>query len=117
MQTKGLLHPAFVDLWLVSLFGYLGFQLLAASLPLYVVALGGDDFAVGLLVGLVAVVALVARPWVGWWLDRGGGVWALMLGAAIFALCSLGYWLAASVFVVLALRALTGLAVASTGTA
>lgn len=103
---------AFVDLWIVAMTTFFGFQLLTAALPLYAVRLGADDAVLGLMIGLVAVVALFVRPFVGWWVDRGNGVAPLMVGAAIYALCALGYWLAPSVPALLALRAASGLAIA-----
>ncbi len=96
---------------------FFGFQLLTAALPLYAVRLGADDAVLGLMIGMVALVALFTRPFVGWWVDRGNGVAPLMVGAAIYALCALGYWLAPSVSALLALRAAAGLAVAFSVTA
>jgi len=103
---------AFVDLWIVAMTTFFGFQLLTAALPLYAVRLGADDAVIGLMIGLVALVALFVRPLAGWWVDRGNGVAPLMVGAAIYALCALGYWLAPSVPALLAMRAASGLAIA-----
>jgi MFS family permease len=69
------------------------------------------------MVGAIAAVSLAARPWVGWWLDRGGTAWALLAGAAIYTLTALGYSVAASVAAILGLRAATGLAIALSVTA
>lgn len=107
-----LFSGAFARLWAFTLAASLSHQVLSAALPLYAVLLGADDAAVGLMVGAIAAVSLAARPWVGWWLDRGGTAWALLAGAAIFTLTALGYWAASSVGAILALRAATGLAIA-----
>lgn len=111
-----LFSGAFARLWLFTLTASLSHQVLSAGLPLYAVRLGADDAAVGLMVGAIAAVSLAARPWVGWWLDRGGTALALLAGAAIYVLTALGYWLAASVAAILFFRALTGLAIALTVT-
>lgn len=104
--------PAFLRLCAVALGGTASVQLLSAGLPLYVLDLGADEVVLGAMVGLIALTSLAARPWVGWWVDRGGGAWALLVGVGLYATAALGYWLAASVPGVLAFRALTGLAIA-----
>ncbi len=116
-RPERIFNRAFGLLWGVSLITFSGFQLLTAALPLYAVRLGADDAVLGLMIGMVAVVALFTRPFVGWWVDRGNGVAPLTVGAVIYALCALGYWLAPSVAALLALRAAAGLAVAFSVTA
>jgi MFS family permease len=113
----GVFTRAFSTLWLATLVTYFGFQALAASLPLLAERLGADDIALGLLTGLIAAVAVVVRPIVGWWTDRRDAAGPLVLGSLIFGLCALGYWLASSVGTLLAFRAITGLAIALFGTA
>ncbi len=106
----------FTALWLAALIAYFGFQSLTASLPLYAARLGADELALGALTGLIALVALFTRPVVGWWIDRRSAGGPLILGCLIFGFCAFGYRLAASVGMLLALRAVTGLAVALFGT-
>jgi MFS family permease len=110
-------NRSFAALWLAALTTYFGFQALTASLPLLAERFGADDLALGLLTGLIALVALVTRPIVGWWIDRRNAAGPLVLGSLIFGICALGYRLAASVGTLLAFRAITGLAVALFGTA
>jgi len=85
---------------------------LTASLPLYAVRLGADDAALGLMAGVISLVSLAGRPWAGAWIDAGGSVPALLTGGVVFAVCAAGYWLASSVAILLAFRALTGVSVA-----
>ncbi|MBI4278696.1 MAG: MFS transporter [Armatimonadetes bacterium] len=106
------LGRAFITIWLVSLATYLSFQLLTASLPLYAVGLGASDASVGMLSGLIATVALIARPMVGWWVDRGGSAWAMISGTGLFTVAAVGYWMASSVAVILLFRAVNGLGIA-----
>src|SRR5574337_797708 len=82
---------AFLTLWLVTFLGYLIFQLLTASLPLYAVTLGADDATLGLLAGVIALISLLSRPWVGWWLDRGGVRWGMAVAGGFYALSALGF--------------------------
>lgn len=103
---------AFVLLWFVVLMAFSGTQLLTASLPFYAIELGADELAVGMMTGVIATVALVTRPFVGSLIDMGHGIAPLMAGALVFALCSAGYWMSSSVAELLALRALSGIAIA-----
>jgi MFS family permease len=107
---------AFLTLWLVTFLGYLSFQLLTASLPLYAVTLGADDAAVGLLSGVIALVSLLSRPWVGWWLDRGGARWGMAVAGGFFAVSALGILSSRTVLAFVGFRTFTGLAIALSAT-
>jgi MFS family permease len=115
------LDPRFAHLWTSTLVASFAFHLLTARLPLYAVGLGADDVAVGLLTGLIAGVALVGRPTVGWLMDgglgRSIGIGALYIGVALYALTGLGYWWAPTVSALLTFRALAGVAVSFHGVA
>src|SRR5439155_12885449 len=54
---------SFVFLWFVAFLAYFSFQLTTGSLPLFALALGADDAAIGLLTGIIALASLVSRPW------------------------------------------------------
>jgi len=107
---------AFLTLLLVTFLGYLSFQLLTASLPLYAVTLGADDAAVGLLAGVIALISLLSRPWVGWWLDRGGARWGMVVGGGFYALSALGILASHSVVALASFRTFAGLAIALSST-
>lgn len=111
-RPPGVFTRGFLALSLASFVTYFSVQLLTAGLPLYAVRLGASDAVLGWMAGVIAVVSLASRPWVGVWIDRGGAVPALMLGILAFMLSAAGYWLAASVTVLLIFRSLTGLGVA-----
>jgi MFS family permease len=108
----GVLTSAFITLSLTSLATYFGVQLLTASLPLYAAGLGADDAALGLLAGVIATVSLLSRPLAGWWLDRGGVIPILAIGIMTYIASAVGYWIAASVAVLLVARSFTGIGVA-----
>src|SRR5574337_972877 len=107
---------AFLTLWLVTFLGYLIFQLLTASLPLYAVTLGADDATLGLLAGVIALISLLSRPWVGWWLDRGGVRWGMAVAGGLYALSALGFLSSRSVVALVSWRTFTGLAIALSAT-
>jgi MFS family permease len=85
-----------------------GQQMVTATLPVYVLALGGNQADAGLVSGMLAFVAMALRPAVGWladaWLRRP----LVLIGAACYGLASVGYGLAGSVGGLLAARALHG---------
>ena len=78
-------------------------------MPLYVSAMGGTSFQIGLIIGLFSFMAMVLRPPTGWFIDTRGCRVVLLAGMAIFMLASLGYVIAHSVTMVLALRLFHGM--------
>ncbi len=70
---------------------FTSFYYLFATLPLYVLDLGGSTFQVGLIVGVFSVSSLAARPLFGAWMDRAGRRRFLLVGAGIYVVASLGY--------------------------
>lgn len=107
----------FAVVWLASLFYQIGFQLPWAGLLAYAAILGASPTQAGLLTGLFALMALLGRTVVGWQLDLGRKRLVLVIGALIFVTCALGYALATSVVVLLALRLCNGLGHAAGQTA
>jgi MFS family permease len=74
-----------------TFFHFASLYYLLPTLPLYVEQLGGSPSEVGLIIGILALTSLVARPALGLWMDRAGRQGFLMAGAAIYGLASLGY--------------------------
>ena len=108
--------PSFVFLWFVAFLAYFSFQLTTGSLPLFALTLGADDVAIGLLTGVIALVSLVSRPWVGWWLDRGGARWGMLAAGCLYTLSAAGFWAARTVPALIGFRVLSGLAIALSST-
>jgi MFS family permease len=90
---------------------------LLPTLPLYALSLGGTNAEVGLIIGILALTSLVARPFVGIWMDRAGRRGFLVAGAGIYVLASLGYWTIHSVGGLLAWRVVQGIGLATFSTA
>jgi MFS transporter, DHA1 family, multidrug resistance protein len=91
-------------LCLGSLLFSMSFQLLTTVLPLRALDLRATGLEIGLITGAFAGASLLARPIVGWQLDRGRRLPLLLLGAGIFALSSFGYTLVVTVLLLLADR-------------
>jgi MFS family permease len=65
---------------------------LLPTLPAYALSLGGTNAEVGLIIGILALTSLVARPFLGIWMDRAGRRGLLVARAGTYVLASLGYW-------------------------
>jgi MFS family permease len=102
---------------LTTLATFTSFYLLLATLPLYIVRLGGGEAEVGLIIGVFSATALVLRPFVGAGSDERGKRVFVLAGNAILAVSSGLYWLVATVPLLLGLRVLHGVGWSSFGTA
>jgi len=100
---------SFAVICLATFFFYLSFYLILPVMPLYVSAMGGTPFQIGLIIGLFSFMAMVLRPPTGWFIDTRGCRVVLLAGMAIFMLASFGYVIAHSVTMVLALRLFHGM--------
>jgi MFS family permease len=96
---------------------FLSLYYLFPTLPLYVQQLGGSTSEVGLIIGVMALTSLTARPFLGFWMDRAGRRGFLLAGAAIYVLASLGYWAIRSVPGLLLLRVFHAMGLATFSTA
>ena len=74
----------------ISAASHLAFYGLTPVLSLHLVALGGTSTQVGLLFSTFSLVAVALRPAAGAWIDRQGVRRALLPGAALMVLSSLG---------------------------
>ena len=100
-----------------TFFHFASLYYLLSTLPLYVRGLGGSTSQVGLIIGILALTSLAARPAVGPLIDRAGRRPFLLVGAAIYALASLGYGVISSVQGLLLWRIFHGLGLAAFSTA
>jgi MFS family permease len=88
-QTQTLWTRTFILLCCAQFFGSAQHALLQPTFPLYITALGGSPFQVGLVLACFAVTSVVFRPLIGAWADRwsepGVSICGLsLLSAAVF---------------------------------
>ena len=95
-----------------TFFFFSGFHLLLPGMPIYVEALGGSEFEVGLVMGAFTVTAVVLRPWVGPSTDVRGRRLFMLIGAFIFLTAQFAYNFATSVPLLIALRLWHGVGMA-----
>lgn len=117
MPPKERYRPSFYLVVLANLFFFTGFQWTFVTLPGYVQAIGGDAAAIGLAFGLFSLSAVLARPGVGWLVDRWGRKPVMLLGASIFALAPVLYVYTPQVGAFLIVRVFHGLGIAAFTTA
>jgi len=70
-----ILSRNFILAWLVSFSAFAGFYFLLATLPIYIVQIGGSESEVGLIIGVSSTTALALRPLVG----RAADIWSRRL--------------------------------------
>ncbi len=91
MAPQKLYTKSFVVLFSYNFFMALNFTN-NAIYPLYVKHTGGTAETVGAFMATASLAAVVARPLIGWMLDRWGTRPVLLIGSLSMALPSLGYW-------------------------
>lgn len=102
---------------LANLFSFCSMYLLLATLPLYVVAIGGTVTDAGIVLACFTLTAVVVRPWIGRLSDRRAKKAIMLVGAVILAASSLLYQPADAVPLVMAVRVLHGVGWAAFSTA
>lgn len=108
-QVDRMVSGRFIIVTLATFAYFLSLGSLLPTLPRYVKdELGGDGFAVGLVVGAFAVSAAIVRPWAGRIGDRYGRRVLLSGGALLVGLTTLAYTQVDAVGPLVALRLLSG---------
>lgn len=81
-----------------------------STFPFYVQSLGGTEAISGACAAFFCLVAVVCRPFVGWWLDNGARRAVLVVGLLLLGLSPVGYLLTPALSVAIAFRMLHGAA-------
>ena len=95
--SEHLLTSDFVFTTLANFANAFGMQMLVATLPVYVIRLGGSQVDAGLVSGAVAFTALLFRPLVGWLTDAWRRRPLVLIGISCYGLASVVYLLAGSI--------------------
>ena len=104
-----LMTPAFLALSAAVLVFFVSGAVFLPVVPRFTVGpLGGDDVAVGIVLGAFAVSSLLMRPFAGRLADRRGRRTALIAGAVITVVASFGHLVADSVPLLVTMRLLLG---------
>jgi MFS family permease len=106
---SSLLTPTLAGCLAITASVHIAVYLLNATLPLYLVALGGSKTQVGLLFSVSAGVSMLLRPLVGGWIDRYGFRPVMLPGAGVLVVTLLVLPLAADPALIVALMAGLGM--------
>jgi MFS family permease len=117
MRVTGRYPLSFYLALVANFFFFAGFQWTFATLPGYIQDLGGGAAEIGLAYGLFSLSAVLARPAIGWLVDRLGRKPVLLAGAAMFALSPALYALFHSLWAFLGVRIFHGVGIAAFTTA
>jgi MFS family permease len=79
-----------------------------STFPFYIQSLGGTEAVAGICAAAFSFVAVIIRPFVGWWLDNGVRRAALIAGLVPMGLAPLGYVFVPVLSVAIAVRMLHG---------
>jgi MFS family permease len=108
----------FVAVCVLAVGVFSAFQVLTPVLPQYVVAIGGGNTEVGLVMGSFSLASVFARPWVGRALDvTGARRLPIRAAVGVFVVAPLGYLALQSVWALIPVRIAHGLGLATFYTA
>lgn len=80
-----------------------------STFPFYIQSLGGSEAVAGICAAALAFVAVIIRPFVGWWLDNGVRKAALVVGLLLLGAAPLGYVFVPVLSMSIAFRMLHGI--------
>ena len=79
-----------------------------STFPFFIQSLGGTEAIAGICAAVFSFVAVIIRPFVGWWLDNGVRRAALVIGLLLLGLAPLSYVFVPTLSLAIALRMLHG---------
>ena len=79
-----------------------------STFPFFIQSLGGTEAIAGICAAVFSFVAVIIRPFVGWWLDNGVRRTALVIGLLLLGLAPLGYVFVPTLSLAIALRMIHG---------
>ena len=87
----------FVLAALANLANAFGMQMLVATLPVYVLSLGGNQTSAGLVIGILPFTALLFRPLMGWLTDAWRRRPLVLIGTSCYGFANIAYLAAGSI--------------------
>ena len=104
-------------LFAAGLLFWAGLASMLPTLPLYISDLGGSSKQVGTVMACFAIGLLFSKAWLSQMADDRGRKVVLMIGMSAIAIAPIGYWLFASVPMLMIFRAFHGISIAAFATA
>lgn len=104
-------------LFAAGLLFWAGLASMLPTLPLYISDLGGSSKQVGTVMACFAIGLICSRAWLSQMADDRGRKVVLMIGMSAIAIAPIGYWLFASMPMLMLFRAFHGISIAAFATA
>ena len=101
----------FVSSTIANFANALGLSMLIATIPIYVIALGGNKTDAGIVAGTAQLTAVLFRPFVGWLTDAWRRRPLVLIGTSFFGVASIVYLLSGSIPFLLLGRSFHGVGV------
>jgi len=117
LAADSIFSTNFIFATLANFFSAFGVQMVNAILPVYVLSIGGNNAEAGLVVGLLAISALIFRPLFGWVVDEWKRRPLVLIGNAFFGLANIIYAFSGSILTLLFGRLVHGFGLSSYSTA
>jgi MFS family permease len=110
-RDERLMTPAFAGISASVLGFFIASGMFLPATPRFTAGpLGGNDLAVGLVVGSFSISSLILRPFAGRWADQRGRRVMLIVGAALQVVAAAGHLVADSVILLVLMRLVLGAA-------
>lgn len=110
MNTKETLWTKdFISITLINFFIFLSFQMIVATLPLYVENIGGTESIIGWITGLATIAAFIARPIAGVALDKIGRRMVFVVGHIVLIVTTYLFGNFNLIWLILILRFINGI--------
>lgn len=93
---------------LVNLCVFTNHIMTLSTFPFFIQSLGGTEAIAGICAAVFSFVAVIIRPFVGWWLDNGVRRTALVIGLLLMGLAPAGYVIVPTLSLAIALRMVHG---------
>lgn len=106
--TAKLWTRSFIFVLFANALVFLAFEMLAPTLPLFVSSIGGEATQIGLVTGIFVISAILIRPFTGVMAMKMDKKYLLLIGVAIGALATGGYYLATEVWALVLIRIFHG---------
>ena len=107
----------YILLFIMNMISTLGFSMVMAIIPVYAVKLGASLSVTGMLSGVVALSAMILRPFSGRITDRINNKHLLVTATLINGLVMIGYAYSTNIMMLFCLRIVHGVLIAMNGTA
>lgn len=104
-------------LFAAGLLFWAGLASMLPTLPVYISDLGGSSKQVGMVMACFAIGLLGSKAWLSQMADDRGRKIVLMIGMSAIAISPIGYWLFASIPMLMVFRAFHGISIAAFATA